>query len=157
MARGRMISKSLSTSQRRAALYTACPKLAEFCQMLYVLLVVHADDFGRLAGDEFTVKHQVDPTSPRKLADFSTALSALHEVGLIQWYAVSAVKVIQIVKFEEHQSGLHRRTKSRLPEPECESTASPDNSGNFPEVPDDSGNFPLKRREGNRTEENRTE
>jgi hypothetical protein len=86
MARGRMISKSLSTSEKRAALHEEAGKLAEFCQALYPLLIAHADDFGRLQGDVFTVKHLVDPTSPRKLAEFKDALIALHNVGLIVWY-----------------------------------------------------------------------
>ena len=51
MARGRMLSKSLSTSTKRARLHRVlgppCPtcggSLAEFAQALYPLLVAHAD------------------------------------------------------------------------------------------------------------------
>lgn len=81
-----MISKSLSTSERRAALHREAGKLAEFCQSLYPLLVAHADDWGCQQGDVFTVKHLVDPTSPRRLEDFERGLVALHNVGLITWY-----------------------------------------------------------------------
>ena len=98
-----MISKSLSTSEKRAALHQVCPKLAEFCQALYPLIVAHADEQGRLAGDEFTVKHLVDPASPRKLADFTAALLSLHQVGLILWYQVSGKKLIEVVSFTDHQ------------------------------------------------------
>ena len=74
MARGRMISKSLSTSERFAALHESAGKLAEFCQSLYPLLLAHADDWGCQQGDPFTIKHAVFPTSPRRLPEFTTAL-----------------------------------------------------------------------------------
>jgi hypothetical protein len=129
-----MISKSLSTSVKRASLHAVAGRLAEFTQGLYVLLVVHADDFGRLQGDLFTVQHVVDPSSPRKPAEFYAALRALHEVGLIHWYEIDGKQFIQIVAFEGHQLGLHKRTASRFPE-------FPGNSGKFPE-------FPSQRTEG---------
>jgi hypothetical protein len=142
MARGRMVSKALSTSQKYARLTDVAGKRAEFCQAMYPLLVAHADDFGRLAGDPFTVKHAVVPTSPRKEPDVEAALTALHQVGLIVWYEADGRKCIQIVDFERHQSGLHKRTGSEFP----------DASGNFREIPSEG-----KRREGNRTEEKGTE
>ena len=141
MARGRMIAKSLSTSERRAALHVVAPPgLAEFRQQLYPLLVAHSDDFGRLQGDPFTIKHAIDPTSPRPLSDFEMALQSLDKVRLICWYGEPR-KYVQIVNFENHQQGLHKRTASSLPPP----------SGNFPEIPGQE-----KRRELNRREEERT-
>lgn len=106
MARGRMISKSLSTSERWAALYPVAGALAEFCQSLFPLLVAHADDAGRLPGDLFTVKHLVIPASPRKLPALEAALVALARVGLIDWYSETTEeppKYIQIQRFEDHQ------------------------------------------------------
>jgi hypothetical protein len=132
-----MISKALSTSERFARLFALCPPLAEFAQSLYPLLLAHADDFGREAGDLFTVKHAVHPASPRSTDELARALFALHEAGLIVWYEVQGRRTIQIVKFDDHQSGLHKRTRSQFP-------AIPGNSGklpNFP-VPGISGNFP---------------
>jgi hypothetical protein len=128
MARGRMISKSLSTSEKFAALVSTAGDLAEFCQTLYLLLVPHTDDFGRLQGDPFTVKHVCHPSSPRTLADFSSGLAHLHTVQLITWYAVSRKKYIQIGNFDPHQLGLHKRTRSAFPRV-------PGNSGNEAEVP----------------------
>ena len=143
MARGRMISKCLSTSEKYASLEQHAGKLAEFCQALFPLLVAHADDHGRQAGDEFTVKHLVHPTSKRKLSDFSTALRALHESGLVTWYQVSGAKFLQIEQFDAHQVGLHKRGESKIP-------VNPGDSGK-------SGEFPLKRTELNRTEQKGTE
>lgn len=137
MARGRMISKSLSTSAKYASLLTEAGPLGEFAQSLYPLLVAHADDFGRQAGDPFTVKHAVCPASPRGLLDINVTLSAMHKVGLIEWYEADGRMCLQVSDFDRHQLGLHKRTKSAFPDP----------SGKFPEIPS----------ELNRTEQNRTE
>src|ERR1051326_58362 len=115
MARGRMLSKSLSTSKRYAALYSQ--ELGEFCQSLYPLLLAHADDYGRLEGDAFTVKHSVIPASTRAEGDIEEALQLLHNVHLIEWYQTAAGRFIQIINFEQHQAGLKKRTPSRCPEP----------------------------------------
>jgi hypothetical protein len=140
-----MISKSLSTSEKRAALHSVVPDLAEFCQQLYPLLIAHSDDFGRLAGDTFTVKHAIDPTSPRPKEDFERALNALQEVGLIIWYTAGFRPVIQIVSFDSHQTGLHKRTRSLFPAPEG-------HSDDFPEIPSEQKRTEEKGTKGKGTE-----
>jgi hypothetical protein len=125
MARGRIISRTLGSSRKFAALHRTAGKLAEFAQSLYPLLVACADDFGRQSGDSFTVKCAVFPSSPRKEAEFGQVIRALVSVGLIEYYEVDGAQVIQIVEFEAHQSGLHKRTESRFP----------GNSGKVPEIP----------------------
>ena len=119
MARGRMLSKSLSTSVKRGRLPAVLGPLAEFAQALYPLLVAHADDFGREIGDPFTVKSTVDPSSRRSILEFADALIGLKTVGLIRLYAVpeSDRIVLEIVDFDAHQTGLHKRTQSRYPDP----------------------------------------
>jgi hypothetical protein len=146
MARGRMLSKSLSTSEKRAALHGVAGRLAEFAQQLYPLLLAHADDYGRQHGDIFTVKHAIDPSSPRSDADFAIALKCLHNVGLIVWYEVGERKFIQITNFDQHQAGLHKRTAPRFPEV-------PGNSGKFRDIPETSviptnGQIPERRKRG---------
>lgn len=154
MARGRMISKSLSTSEKRAALHHVAGKLAEFCQALYPLLIAHSDDWGCLQGDAFTVKHLVDPTSPRKLPDFDAALTALHNVGLITWYEVDGKWYVYIVQNSKHQDlkGHDKDGRKRpIPPP-------PENPKKFAvgeHLPPNLPKFPL--REEKRTEEKRTE
>lgn len=148
-----MISKSLSTSAKVAALHRICPKMAEFCRVLFVLLVAHADDHARLQGDELTVKLQVDPISPRKLPDFVAALHLLHEVGLILWYQVGDRKVIEIVKFSDHQDLKgHDKRPAKLPAcPGVESyigRKNPTNTGMGESLPQTS----LKRTEEKGTE-----
>jgi hypothetical protein len=105
---------------------------------LYPLIVAHSDDFGRLAGDVFTVKHAVCPASPRKEQEVGVALAALHRVNLVIWYESDGRKCLQVVDFDKYQSGLHKRTSSHFPEP----------SGNFPEVPTKEKRTELKGREG---------
>ena len=131
-----MLCRTLSTSQRRARLHEQIPRLAEFAQALFDLLVVHSDDFGRLQGDGFTVKHAIEPTSPRRLEEFEAALSALHAVGMINWYEVGGRRYIQIKDFDAYQTGLHKRTTSK-----------------FPEAPGNSQKLPLKRTERKRSEQ----
>ena len=99
-----MLSKSLSTSEKRAQLHEALGPLAEFAQALYPLLIAHADDGGREPGDVFTVKHKVDPTSPRTLADFTLALRGLQSVGLIDLKTQEKHTILVVVDFEKHQS-----------------------------------------------------
>jgi hypothetical protein len=135
-----MISKSLSTSEKFASLTESAGALAEFCQLLYPLIVAHADDFGRLQGDTFTIKHMCFPSSPRSVEEFSTALAHLHAVGMIMRYEVSAKRFIQIANFDSHQLGLHKRTKST-----------------FPGIPGDSVEFPGVPAQENLTELNLTE
>lgn len=139
MARGRMISKSLSTSEKFAALGGVAGSLAEFCQALYPLVVTHTDDFGRLQGDPFTVKHVCYPASPRPLTDFAAALTYLHGVELVVWYTVGGKQYIQVNQFDTHQQGLHKRTRST-----------------FPRVPGSSGNDPEIQGQEKRREEKRT-
>jgi len=102
--------------------------MAEFCQSFYPLLIAHADDFGRLQGDEHTVKMLVIPASPRPLEQVSKALQHLHDCNLIVWYDHASRKLIQIVDFDEHQPGLSKRTKSKFAAP-------PGKFLNAPEVP----------------------
>jgi hypothetical protein len=138
MARGRLISRTLGTSRKFAALHGKIPKLAEFAQSLYPLLVACSDDFGRQSGDAFTVKCAVFPSSPRSEADFGTALEAMHASGLITLYQSESTQVLEIVRFDEHQPGLSKRTSSKFPETPV----------NFPEIPSEE-----KRREEKLLEE----
>lgn len=153
MARGRMISKSLSTSEKRAELYTAAGPLAEFCQALFPLLVVHSDDFGRQSGSAFTVKHVVDPVTPRTLGEFDTALNALHTVGLITRYVSDGKQVIEIVNFKEHQPGLKQRGgASKFDPPAAECRDLPRVAVARREMPPELNRTELNRTEGKGTE-----
>lgn len=140
MARGRMISKSLSTSEKYAALVPLAGELYEFCHALYPLVIPHTDDFGRLQGDPFTVKHACYPASLRTLDEFAAALGFLDRVKLVSWYSVAGKKYLQVENFDPHQQGLHKRTRSQFPRV-------PGNSGNGAELPGQEKGTEAKRRE----------
>jgi hypothetical protein len=147
MARGRLVSRTLGSSRKFAALQQTAGRLAEFAQTLYPLLVANSDDYGRMAGDAFTVKHAVFPTSKRKEAEFRDALVAMHNACLIALYEAEGQLIIQIQQFDEHQPGLSKRTKSRFPELPV----------NFTGAPGISNAIELNRTEFKGTEPNRTE
>lgn len=110
MATARLIARSLSTSEKRARLHEVAGPLAEFCQAMYPLIVAHSDDYGRVEGSVFHVKHAIEPTSPRTLTEFEAALCALMVVGLVDWYADSKNRlVLQVIDFKPHQPGLKQR------------------------------------------------
>jgi hypothetical protein len=146
MARGRLISRSLGSSRKFHDLLRVGGKLGEFCQVLYPLIVTNTDDWGRMAGDAFTIKNVVLPTSARKEGDFELALQALDQVGLITRYAINSDIYLQVNQFDAHQPNLQKRTNSKFPE--------------IPEIPGDSGisqKVPLNLTELKRTESKRTE
>lgn len=134
MAEKRMVSKSISISERVNLL----PDI--FDMLLFTWLIPHTDDFGRLTGSPAKVKALVVPMLDKTIKDIEQSLQRQHDAGLIVLYEVDGDKFIQIVNFEKHQSGLHKRTKSKIPD-------IPGNSGKFREIP----------LEQNRTEENLTE
>lgn len=150
-----MISKTLSVSQRFNTIRELPDVSAEFAQLLFTLLLPHTDDFGRMSGDPFSIKMTVLPASLRPIEHFAAALESLHIVKLIELYEADSAIYLQISKFEEHQSGLHKRTESKIPVP----------SGNFPELPGNSRSraraelnlTERKGTEGKRTEENLTQ
>jgi hypothetical protein len=134
MAQRRMISRNLGSSRKFHAVNVRCGKLEDFSQALFPLIVVNADDFGRLEGDAFTVKHKVFPVSSRTEEDFETVLQAMCAVGLIRFYEVGGNRYLEIVNFDREQPGLHKRTKSDYPDP-------PEDFGKFQEFPGNSRNF----------------
>lgn len=140
-----MLSKTLGSSRKFA---TTGKHAGEFPQLLYALALPHADDFGRQSGDAFTVKNRVFPSSPRTEDEFEAALVALEQAKLIIRYASGDETVMEIVKFDDHQQGLHKRTKSEFPDPP---PTLPGNSGNAPEIPSE-----LNLTEPNGTELNGT-
>jgi hypothetical protein len=145
MAEKRMINKSISISEQVNGLPTLFDKL------LFTWMIPHSDDFGRMPGSPPKLKALVVPMLEVKLKDVEQALQNMHTAGLIIWYEVDGDKYIQFPNFENHQTGLHKRTKSKFPE-------FPGSSENYVEIPSQQNRTELnrteqKRREGNRTEQ----
>lgn len=141
MAEKRMISKVISISKKFNIRIND-----HFTRLLYILLIPHSDDFGRLTGDPFKIKALILPMMNDVVwEEVEKALDKLHHAELINWYESGNERYIQIINFDDHQQGLHKRTRSKFPEP-------PNYSRKFPEIPSE-----QNRTELNRTEENRTE
>ncbi|WP_348623657.1 DnaD domain protein [Paenibacillus peoriae] len=145
MAEKRMISKVISISEKVNDL----PDV--FDMLLFTWMIPHTDDFGRLAGSPAKVKALVVPMLDKLVADVKESLQRLESAGLIDWYEADGQKVVQIVNFEDHQQGLHKRTRSKFPDPPA------NNDDIFADFPGTSGNFPKIPLEGKGTEGNRTE
>ncbi|WP_214630012.1 hypothetical protein [Paenibacillus agaridevorans] len=143
MAEKRMISKVISISKKFNLQLTD-----HFSRLLYLLLIPHSDDFGRLTGDPFKVKGLILPMMKEvDEEDVEKTLGNLHKAGLINWYESNGEKYVQIINFDDHQQGLHKRTRSKFPEP-------PELSRNFPEIPSEQNRTELKGTEEKGTEQN---
>jgi hypothetical protein len=144
VAEKRMISKVISISEKVNML----PDI--FDMLLFTWIIPHTDDFGRLAGSPAKVKALVVPMLDKSIKEVGDSIQRLHDQGLIHWYEVDGEKVIQVTNFEKHQQGLHKRTRSKFPDP-------PDKSNEIRNIPGNSGNFPTFPPEGKGTEQKGTE
>ena len=140
MANRRMISKSISISLQ-------VNRLSDFAKLLFTWMIPHADDFGRLSGEPEVIKALVVPMMKQGVKEIEKALNEMVKENLVLWYRFKNEKVIQFIKFEEHQTGLNKRTKSRFPDPN-------DDEIEFLGI---SENFHPNRTKQNRTEEKGTE
>lgn len=162
MAERRMVSKVISLSEK-------VNSLSLFGRLLYTWMIPHADDFGRLPGSPAKVRVLVVPFCDETIRDVENELADMNRIGIIRWYEVDGERFIQIVNFENHQQGLHKRTKSKFPEPpegkppetppkqEASEPSEDHNSESFQNIPGNSREFPLNRTELNRTEQKGTE
>jgi hypothetical protein len=142
VAERRMVSKVISISEK-------VNSLSLFGRLLYTWMIPHTDDFGRLPGSPAKVRALVVPMGDETTKDVEAALFDMVSKDLIQWYEVSGEKYIQITNFDDHQSGLHKRTKSKFPDPSEQAEVktqenqgfssseqnSPETSGKFPGIP----------------------
>ena len=130
MANRRMIAKSISVSDETNA-------LSDFAALLFTWLIPHSDDYGVIPGSPGRIKALVVPRRRQSEADIDAALEEMRRVGLIYRYQHAGQPYIQLVRFEQHQEGLHKRTAPRNPlySPSGEGVS----GGGFPEVPAGSG------------------
>lgn len=119
MANRRMIPKWLSVSPEFNS-------VSEFAQLLYLMAQPYSDDFGKEDGEPAVVKALVLPMNKRPVEDFESALKELHNAGMIRWYVIVNQKIIFIPTFEDDQTGLNKRTKSKYPD---------EPNKNFQEIP----------------------
>jgi DnaD/phage-associated family protein len=148
MANRRMIAKSISVSDETNA-------LSDFAALLFTWLIPHSDDYGVIPGSPGRIKALVVPRRRQSETDIEAALEEMRRVGLIYRYQHGGHPYIQLVRFEQHQEGLHKRTAPRNPlySPSGESGS----DGGFPEVPAGSGLTEPKPNEPKPRERNQTQ
>jgi hypothetical protein len=105
-----------------------------YAALLFTWMIAHADDFGRMPGGARKVKALVVPMRD----DFTSAsvedcLVEMDAIGVVQRYEVKGEMFIQFPAWEEHQQGLHKRTRSKFPPPE--DAIVPGDSGKLQESP----------------------
>lgn len=110
-----MISKVISISEKVNG-------LSLFGRLLYTWMIPHTDDFGRMTGSPAKVRALVVPMADETTSDVEQALQDMENRGLIQWYEVDGERFVQIINFDEHQQGLHRRSPSKIPAPQSQQT-----------------------------------
>jgi hypothetical protein len=113
----RMSSTDLSLSESLA-------DCSEFAQLLFLYMIPHQDDWGRLVGNPGRVKAKVMPLCRRPAATFEKAIIELAEHSLICWYGDDGERYIAFKpeSCEEYQQGIHktaveRGRKSKFPPP----------------------------------------
>ncbi len=140
MANRRSISRSISVSEQ-------VDMLSDRAALLFTWMLPHADDYGRLPGSVKKLAAIVVPMRTGRPGwtydDIERYLdemaAAVDEEGLpliYRYRTESGVSVIQLVKFDEHQDGLHKRTRSKFPDPPEPFPTFPGNSGKVQESPE---------------------
>ncbi|OGC36386.1 hypothetical protein A3J90_08405 [candidate division WOR-1 bacterium RIFOXYC2_FULL_37_10] len=105
-----MLSKIISISEK-------INSISDFAKLLFTWMIPHSDDFGRMDGTPKKVKALVMPLSKHPIKKFEIALGEMASSGVIYWYTTYNNEVyLQIFNFEDHQTGLDRRTKSKFPD-----------------------------------------
>jgi len=84
-----------------------------------------ADKRGRFEDRPIRIKGELFPY--RDNVDVNGYLTVLEREGFIARYVVDGAGLIQVLKFEEHQSPHHTERESKLPAPPCKNKDSPRN------------------------------
>ncbi len=116
MARGRILSKSISHSVKIARLYELNPKLGEFASLLFSWIIPHTDDQGQISADPMSLKFEVLSNSPRKIPEIQEAVHMLYKVKLIKLGRDEDTEILQINNFDGFQSfRSDRKRQNKFP------------------------------------------
>jgi hypothetical protein len=115
MARGRIILRTISTSDRFCLLSGVDG--GEFSQLLYLVSYLHSDDWGHLPYDPAWIRRTCLPDCPRGPQDVADAMARLVAVRLWEYvYAARGALYTHIYRFEEsNPEGVRHRRRGEWP------------------------------------------
>ena len=116
MARGRFISKKISSNKQMSKLVK---EAGAYAPLLFTWMIPHLDVEGRITGEPVLIKGLVAPWMDGiTMTVIEKTLKAASGMGLLDWYEVEDVKYISFPKFEANQQGLrkNKEAKSEIPE-----------------------------------------
>lgn len=108
MANRRMISKSISVSDETN-------KLSDFAALLFTWMIPHTDDWGIIQGTSGKINALVVPRRKKTDKQVEEALKEMQDAQLIWRYEYNGHQYSQLINFEFHQEGLHKRTAPKYP------------------------------------------
>jgi hypothetical protein len=111
MARGRMISGSIATSESFHA-------MSEYARLTWCMILPHLDDYGTIEGSAAKLKGLTQPLSARSVAEVAAAVREIVDVEILTAYAVDGRVYLRAPSFDRHQVNLHKRTAPKFPDPE---------------------------------------
>lgn len=112
MARGRMISNSISESRKFAALASHEHRL------IYLMVLPWVDKAGRFEADPVVIKSKCLLRLDVDLSTVQAWLKDAANVGLITVYEADGIPVLEITNFLEHNTPHHKEPESVFPGPE---------------------------------------
>ena len=83
-------------------------------RLLWIGLIAHADDFGRLEGHPSALRALVFPLDDFTTKRVETMLASIADSGRIHRYHVAGLDYIEIVNWGDHQK-VNRPSPSRIP------------------------------------------
>jgi uncharacterized phage protein (TIGR02220 family) len=106
MAKGRMMNKRISKSDKLAALDK------DRHRVVYFMLYPHLDREGRYSADPRDIKEDCLPRLRYSVGQIQESLIALHAVGLITLYDVGGRAFLEASRFDDFQVGLHKEREA---------------------------------------------
>lgn len=114
MARGRMIDKRISKSNKLSELKS------DRSRVLYFMIYPHLDQDGKFSGDPTEIKEDCCPRLKYSIQKIAESMVDLHNVGLLILYEENENPYIQYTKFDDFQIGMRkdRESPSKIPNPD---------------------------------------
>lgn len=106
MARRRTIHGKISLNRELA-------ELDPFSCLTFTWGLAHCDDWGVISGDPVIFRAQVFPLRTESIAQVEGAIDQLVSAGLVQRYERDGKLCLYYPSWDDHQEGLHKRTRSR--------------------------------------------